>query len=679
MNAGIYICHLIIHQSPIINQAKQNIHMAKQYKKNKKQNEPDTREPLRNSKTRVRETDNRGSAAMTNWVLVFLAVLPFVFHRMNMDPVLSLRFTVQAIFILAFVIYFYAIRRKLFNNNIPMLVKVAFLAGIAYGIWNFIGFSQAVNKQQVYYGLARHFLDMIMLFIFTNMAEQEEKYLVNVCKVLTVVGLIHFIIGLSQFYDGAFTDIPGNFPPYSIMANRNFYGSAQVMLLPFAAYVLYKSSMGWKITASASIIGILGSALLSQTRASWIAATIMIIVSLVLVLIYSREIRKKWLIGTVTGFAVALLLGLFLVATDQQGEFAASIKDRASNMFTSDPNATSSAAGNVSERLKIWSKTMEVIKDNPIMGVGQGNWKITVAKYGSEGLAWEKGNYIPDSSHNDYLQVTAESGIVGAILYFGMWILIGWLGFMTIRKTVNPDRRILAILVFAGLAGYAFDSLFSFPMERIEHTVYLYLSGGILLGLYLNEFAGEKRMRGVPTAAWALMIAIAGFCVFLGFKKMSFEKYVIRSKSLEEQKIYDQSIIDGNKGKNKFVTIAPNGFPIEAYVGLSHKGLKNFPEALKEMREGLKYQPYNKALYVNIGTTYTDMGKHDSAIKYYDLALRLTPKMDIIFFNKAASLYMLKDYKGALDALKKADLTGYPNMQSMKTQLESMVDTTGSR
>jgi tetratricopeptide (TPR) repeat protein len=160
---------------------------------------------------------------------------------------------------------------------------------------------------------------------------------------------------------------------------------------------------------------------------------------------------------------------------------------------------------------------------------------------------------------------------------------------------------------------------------------------------------------------------------------MHFEKYVIRSKSLEEQKLYQQSLEDGLKGKNNFVTIAPNGFPIEAYTGLSYKGLKKYDEALKEMREGLKLHPYNKALYVNMGTTFTDMGLHDSAIKYYDKALELTPQMDIIFFNKAASQYMLKNYRGALESLNKADLTDYPNMQTMKKQLEDMVkkDTTG--
>lgn len=627
-------------------------------------------------KSSKQPTAQKNSRAMVNWFMVFLAIFPFVFSRNNMDPVLALRYTCIAAFVLLFVLYFFAIRKRS-NTNWPPLVKLVFLLGIGYGIWNFISLTEAVNKQQVYYGLARHFMNLILLFMVTCTAEKEENYLINICKVLSLVALAHFIIAVCQFYDAAFTNIPGNYVPYSIMANRNLFGSAQVMLLPFAMYLLYKGSMPWKAVAGISLMGITGSAILSQTRSSWMAALVMIILALIFIIIYSPANRKKWVVGTLTGLVITVLLGLLFMSTDLEGDFSQSLKDRTSNMFVGDTTGnTSSAAGNVSERLKIWKKTMELIKDNPVLGVGLGNWKITVAKYGSEGLAWAKGKYIPDSTHNDYLEVTSESGIPGAVMYFGMWLMIVIIGLKTIFKTQNSDRKIFSLLLVAALAGYAVESMFSFPMERMEHGFYLYLMGGILIGLYLNESNTEAKRKPIPIAIVLTMMIIAGFNFFLGLKKMSFEKYVIRAKSLEEQKNYQQSVIEGNKGKNSFVTIPPNGFPIEAYVGLSQKGLKNTTEALKEMDVALKYHPYNKALYVNKGTVYTDMGQYDSAIKYYNLALKLTPEMDIIFLNLAANYYQEKKYDKSLEMLKRADLTEYPTMATMKQQLEKMLDTT---
>lgn len=612
------------------------------------------------------------SGQMANFVLVFLTIFPFVFSRTNIDPVLSIRYTFIGIFAALCILYFFAIKRSLISRPWPLLLKAVFIVGITYGVWNFIGLTQAVNKQQVYFGLARHFLNMILLFFFSVMAEREEDRLQHLFKILCIVAIIHTIIGLGQFYDTAFTDIPGNFRPYGLMANRNLFGTAQVMLIPFCIYVLYKSSVFWKAIASLALTGIAVSSIISQTRSSWLSAITMLVVCLVCVFIFSKPNRKKWVIGTLTGIGIAFLLALLLIASDTEGEFSNSIKER-SGIFA-DKKDSSGASENVSERIKIWKKTLEVIKDKPIIGVGMENWKVVVPKYGTKGLLWEKGFYIPDSTHNDYLLVTAESGIPGALLYYAMWILIVIAGFKLLIRSQSEDRKVLAILMLAGIAGLSVDSLFSFPMQRMEHMFYLYLMGGILLGLYSKTSETASVKKPLPYVLVLILLLVAGFNAFLGFKKMSFEKYMGRAKSLEEQKLYPQAIREGNKAKNAFVNLPPNGFPVEAYVGLSQKQLKNYPEALKEMDASIKLSPYNKALYVNKGTVYTDMSKFDSAIIYFKKGLELTPKMDIIYFNLAVNYFQLKDYKSCLEMLNKADISKEASLVTLKQQVEAMLN-----
>ena len=58
------------------------------------------------------------------------------------------------------------------------------------------------------------------------------------------------------------------------------------------------------------------------------------------------------------------------------------------------------------------------------------------------------------------------------------------------------------------------------------------------------------------------------------------------------------------------MSLSPNGFPIEAFIGLSYKGLKKLPEAMKELDQSIRYNPYNNALFVNKGTVYTDLKKY---------------------------------------------------------------------
>src|SRR6476619_4433320 len=77
----------------------------------------------------------KSSHAMINWLLVFLTIFPFVFSRVTMDPVLSLRYTLLGAFLFLFCLYFFVIRKKMVDTKWPLLIKLVFLFGIAYGLW----------------------------------------------------------------------------------------------------------------------------------------------------------------------------------------------------------------------------------------------------------------------------------------------------------------------------------------------------------------------------------------------------------------------------------------------------------------------------------------------------------------------------------------------------------------
>ncbi len=651
-------------------------------KKNKQASKRDQRleiaNPLAAKVAKGSSSTKPGSGAMLNMLLILTAILPFMFSRSLMDSTIAVRYGILAGFVLIFTVYFYGFRKSLITEGWPILIKIIFLIGILYGLWNLVSLFSATNKQQVYYGISRHFLNLLLLFIVSQIATNEEGYLIRLCKLLSVAAIIHCFIGVCQFYDLAFTDIPGNYKPYGLMGNRNLYGSAQVMLIPFAIFLIYKGSKSWKYLATLALAGIALSAILSQTRSCWLAGLGSALLSLLLVALFSPANRKKWIIGTMAGMAGIAALAFLLITTDKEGELSQSLKERTGKIFSTDTTGgVSSAANNVNERLKIWAKTTEVIKDNWVTGVGAGNWKVDVTKYGTEGLSWSEGKYIPDSPHNDYLLVMAEAGIPGALLYVGMWVMIALIAFKTIIKSPSEDRRVLNIVMLGGLAAFAIDSMFSFPGDRIEHSLYVYLMAGIILGTAINNNEAAAIKRQMKNWQLALFGLIAAFNLFLGFKKYSFEKHLVLSKLYEaegsQQKsanAYQLSIEEGNKGKNAFVSLSPNGFPIESFIGLSYKGLLKYPEALKEMDQSIRYNPYKNALFVNKGTVYTDMNKFDSAILFYKQAVKLTPEFDIAYFNLATNYFQLKDYKNCLENLNKTDITSRKELQALKQQAE---------
>ena len=65
-------------------------------------------------------------------------------------------------------------------------------------------------------------------------------------------------------------------------------------------------------------------------------------------------------------------------------------------------------------------------------------------------------------------------------------------GLKVVLKPAHETQRILVILMLAGLAAFATDSMFSFPTERIEHMLYVMLMAGIILGSFIaNNKAGS--------------------------------------------------------------------------------------------------------------------------------------------------------------------------------------------
>ena len=70
-------------------------------------------------------------------------------------------------------------------------------------------------------------------------------------------------------------------------------------------------------------------------------------------------------------------------------------------------------------RISMWQKTLKLIRDNIIIGVGPGNWKIVFPSDSIDGLPDKtmfKTQYFV-RPENDYLWVFSEVGIVGFLAF----------------------------------------------------------------------------------------------------------------------------------------------------------------------------------------------------------------------------------------------------------------------
>lgn len=612
-----------------------------------------------------------GIKSMTNWLLLLVAILPFLFSRVTIDTNIAVRYLFLACFIFLFLIIFYLPRlikgRLVFNTSIQ--IKILFGLGIGFALWSILGMAFAINPAEGYYEISRYILNLIVLFIVLTVVIEEEGQVLKLCKLVTIVAMAQSLVGLMQNYDLAFTDLPGNVVPYGLMGNRNVFGSAEALLLPFAIYVLYKASTEWKIICGITMSMVIFSLILSQTRSAWLAGVSIPITSLILVMIFSKANRKKWIIATSAGIIGTAVLLVILFKSDEEGTLSKSVKERAMSLLKKDTTKSSVGAGSTSDRMDVWKKTILLIKDKPVFGVGTSNWKIAIPAYGTEGLRWSDGFIVPDRPHNVYLLLASENGIVGALLYFGVWILVAIIGLKAIIQSKTEDRRILCILMLAGLVAFAIDSMFSFPTERIEHSLYMMLMGGILLGSYINNKVSDNNVSISKLTIGMPLFVIAGcivlFNIFLGYKKYNFEVHANRAHAYDRINSYQEEIFEVEEGRNSFITLDPNGTPIELFSGIAYKALKNYDQAISELNKAKRYHPNSARVYNNLGTVYTDMKDYKKAIENYKMALKFAPAFETVYKNLSVNYFLVEDYAGCIEALSHVNVQSDPNLVAL--------------
>src|SRR5688572_1403047 len=605
-----------------------------------------------------------GLNSMINWLLVLIAILPFIYSEIPLDTVVSVRSIFLCGFLLLFVLYFFLWKKRMVTAP-PRLAKIVFITGAAFAIWSLLSLTGAINYREGYWEIGRHLLHLVLLFIIMTAVAQESAQLQKICSVITIISLLHGLVGILQFYEIAFTSLPGNYKPYGFMTNRNLFGSALAFLLPFVIYTFYAGKRSWKITAGFALTVIAVSLLLSQTRSAWLSGISVFIVSLLLVLIFVPSQRKRWMLSSLAAIAVAAVIVSLLIFSDKESELAKSVTERAASL-TVNTTPQSAADVNTSERLKMWKKTLSLIKDHPLMGVGSGNWKVVIPSYGLANTVFAKGYFAPDRVHNTYLQITSETGVPGALFYFGMWVIIAVAGFKVIRKTTSTDKKILVILMLAGLSAVAVDSLFSFAVERIEHSVYMLLMGGIILGLYAQE-AGTANLKMQPIKKIILVAAVLLilFNLLLGKKKFDFEKHLKLAIYNNEQKRFSETINEANSAKNSFFTVDITANPVELNSGVAYKEMKNYDAALKELNTALKYSPYNNRTYNNLGAVYFDLKQYQNAIDSYKKSLEYVPEFETVLKNLAMTYYFAGDYAACIETMGKFKTEGDPMMTNV--------------
>jgi putative inorganic carbon (HCO3(-)) transporter len=125
------------------------------------------------------------------------------------------------------------------------------------------------------------------------------------------------------------------------------------------------------------------------------------------------------------------------------------------------------------ERLAHWQSALAMWRDHPWLGVGFGNYGTAYSQY-----ALAKWPVALGHAHNYYLNIAAETGLLGLIAYLLLWGLAFWRVWHIFRNTRDRTARALAL---GALGMLVHISVHNVVDNLWVHNMYIHVA--IVLGL----------------------------------------------------------------------------------------------------------------------------------------------------------------------------------------------------
>jgi O-antigen ligase len=120
-------------------------------------------------------------------------------------------------------------------------------------------------------------------------------------------------------------------------------------------------------------------------------------------------------------------------------------------------------------RRDIWSATVKLIKDHPYIGVGLGAYQFAYTRYDQS-----SGAQRVEQSHNDYLQIVADAGLIGGLIALTFVILLFARGFSA-AQTHDREKRAITLGALSGCFAIAVHSFVEFNLQ-ITSNAQLFLA-----------------------------------------------------------------------------------------------------------------------------------------------------------------------------------------------------------
>jgi O-antigen ligase len=443
----------------------------------------------------------------------------------------------------------------------------------------------------------------------------------------------------------------------------NHYAHLLQMLLPFCMVLVFipQSGMFLRILSAYCFFSFLPPLFFTESRAGWLGTIAALGVTVCLVAL--RRSRKLFLLLIVL---IPLLSGLFLAGAWTYSEtFHRRMLPVVQFLQQQSADGVGSAPRDF--RPQTWLDTIGMIREKPVFGYGPGTYGTVFTGFRQH----FKGVGIRAvHPHNEYLEIIAEYGLVGFVLFAVAWIY----GLVRLlRFALNTEHRHHAWITIAfvgAAAGTMVHSFFDFQMHIYPNLILFALLAGAAASLMMQSqkpaaTEDKIRVRSLIASATALVLLLWGgkvlgseCCRAVGDQALEHRRDMVAERFYRRALALDQGNWRARLGMGKvwqerrYYTIdvkekrelvveelewferayVVNPIKDEVRLGLARALIfsGNRERGLDVLRDLAQYRKFSDSAQWMLGSELRKAGLYEEALEVFQRARRLarTPSID---------------------------------------------------
>ncbi|MEK7476608.1 MAG: O-antigen ligase family protein [Candidatus Coatesbacteria bacterium] len=434
----------------------------------------------------------------------------------------------------------------------------------------------------------------------------------------------------------------GGMRPFATLGNPNFLAGHFATLLPWAAVMFLAapgpvSKIPWLLVTMVWALLVL----VAQTRGAWIAVG----VSMAWIGWRTWSGGREWFAAQRSWLAAFVVLVILIAvgASARNPELSARIADFVPHDF-----------GQIAKRYTAARAALFMWRDRPVTGFGGGCFKHGFGKYMAKAMPPEEirqfmHTYSEEYAHCDYLQLIAETGVIGFGLF--AWVLVCAVRLLLLRTRDDWAARIL----LGGGIALGIHAAFNLPLH-IGPTTFLCWAG-IGLAAVLSSPRTETPVAWAGPAAWSRPVALiavitVGTLAVLQFAASAYSRVGMDYRNVGDWRIslaaYERGLrVNWDDRREAFYVASMRGqigdldtaarmFELEIrrnpyYMdGFTNYGSvlgmqKRIKEAEAPFRRAIELNPAYADAFANLGVALLELGRFPEAESVFQQAVALDP------------------------------------------------------